>query len=195
MKFPCCTAAILSVLCGVVYASPASAKAGDKPWTACVWSQAPDSAAAWLAMPVPTWQSAYTDANVLLGHRLIALCDATAALPLKPNRMPNWKSLAASLRRSKPKAQPTGAAGAASPFEVQLCRSSLNKDGRSFIYLYEIVRRHAGSDTVSFQQYYTEAEGQSLKLPQDLRIMPGESGGTHSRTCQQIGPKGELIDA
>ena len=184
---------IVAVLASFVPAAPASAKAGDKAWADCVWSQAPESAAAWLAMPIPTWQSAYTEANVLLGHRLIASCDATAALPLKPNRMPNWKSLATTLRRSKPKAQSAGAA-ASSP-EVLLCRSSLERDGRSFTYLYEIVRRQAGSDTISFQQFYTEAEGRSLKLPQDLRIMPGESGGTQVRSCQPIGPKGELINA
>jgi hypothetical protein len=184
---------MVAVLAFLVSAAPASAKAGDRAWADCVWSQAPDSAAAWLAMPIPTWQSAYTEANVLLGHRLIASCDATAALPLKPNRMPNWKSLAATLRRSKPKAQ--SIAAVTSHPEVLLCRSALDKGGRSFTYLYEIVRRQAGSDTISFQQFYTEAEGRSLKLPQDLRIMPGESGGTQARSCQPIGPKGELINA
>ncbi|MDP8912526.1 MAG: hypothetical protein M3N39_02985 [Pseudomonadota bacterium] len=143
-------------------------------------------------MPVPSWRSAYTEANVLLGHRLISLCDAAVANPMRPNRMPNWKNIASALRQGKPKTQaPAPQSGSA---EVLLCQSALRKDGRSFTHLYEIVRRQAGSETTSFQQYYTEAEGQALKLPQDLRTVP-QNASEVVRTCKVIGPRGELTDA
>ena len=170
----------------------ADAKVGDKAWAQCVWSQAPASASKWLTMPVPTWQSSYTEPAVLLGHRLIALCDATAADPLRPNRMPKWKSLAAALRRNQPKAEAPAASGAAA--EIWVCESALEKDGTAVPFLYEVVRRAGETEVVSFQQYYADAQGQALKLPQDLRIVP-ENASDAKRTCRAIGPEGELANA
>lgn len=179
------TAALVLGLIGL--SAAAHSKAGDKAWSQCVWSQAPQSADAWLSMPVPTWQSGYSEANVLLGHRLIALCDASAVDPLKPGKMPNWKAIAAALRRERPKALPATATATA---EVMLCRSSVEE----LTFLYEIVRREAGRESISFQQYYDQIQGQSVKLPQGLRVLPREASLV-KRSCQVIGPKGELQTA
>ena len=170
--------------------TPAMAKAGYRNWAQCAASQAPDSVTAWLAMPLPVWASNFTDSNVLLGHRLVALCDPTAIDPVKPNRMPSWKSLAAALRREAK----TVPAPAVVPIDVLICESSISEDGKKSTYLYEIVRRSNGTETISFQQYYGQIQGQQVKLPQDLRMLPKE-GTPVARTCRLIGPKGELTDA
>jgi len=106
--------------------------------------------------------------------------------------MPNWKAIASALRRQKP--QRVGAAAANSDVEVTLCQSKMEKDGRSFTYLYEIVRREAGKETISFQQFYSVTDGQALKLPQDLRISPKDPAQVR-RSCRVVGPKGELSNA
>ena len=134
-------------------------------------------------MPRPNWQTPFTSANVLLGHKLIAGCSAEAANPLRPNREPNWRALASALKRAKPGAAPAGAA------EVLLCRSSTAKDGQSSLFLYEIVRRAGGAEVTSHRQYMTEYNGNAVKLPQDLRVVP-EPGIEVTRSCDPIGSDG-----
>ena len=171
---------------------PAYAKAGDKAWAQCVWSQAPNTANLWLSSPVPTWQTKYDDLSVRLGHRLIALCDGSIPDPLRPNRIPSWKAFASVLKGNKPKTPaPDNATNKA---QVFLCRSSIVNAGNAVTFLYEFVRRADGKDTISFQQYYTHDQGMALKLPQDLRIVP-KTTETVSRKCQSIGENGELTDA
>jgi hypothetical protein len=189
VKFVVTIAALAFGLFGLT--GSAIAKPGDKAWSQCVWSSAPESAHAWLAMPLPTWQSNYTEPNVLLGHRLTALCDTSSVDPLKPNRMPNWKSLAAALRREHPKQAPPSAPAAV---DVLLCRSTVEGNGEPLTFLYEIVRREGGRETVAFDQYYDRVQGQPLKLPQDLRIKPKDPSLV-KRSCQVIGAKGELLPA
>jgi hypothetical protein len=169
-------------------AEPASAKAGDPAWAQCVWATAPDAAAAWLAMPRPKWMTPYSDPSVLLGHKLLATCDASVANPMKPNRMPSWGAVAAALRKAKPKA-PAPSARPAQP--VALCETSTEQGGVRRVFLYEVVRQGAGGETIAFQQYYANEGDLSLKLPQDLRIVP-EAGTKTKRSCRLIGDKGEL---
>jgi hypothetical protein len=133
----------------------------------------------------------YNEPSVLLGHRLLATCDNAAANPMKPNRMPNWGALASALRNGKPKA-PAVATKSAEP--VALCEVSTDDSGVRRVFLYEVVRRGAGAETIAFQQYYANEGDLPLKLPQDLRIVPAEGTKTE-RSCRLIGDKGELIDA
>ena len=171
--------------------APATAKAGDAAWAQCVWAAAPQAAEAWLAMPRPKWMTPYSDPSVLLGHKLLATCDTSEPNPLKPNRMPNWNSAAAALRKAKPKA-PAAASKAATP--VALCETSTDDNGVRRVFLYEFVRRGTGAETIAFQQFYANEGDVALKLPQDLRIMPKPETKTERR-CRLIGDKGELNDA
>lgn len=185
-----CTA-LAAVILGSLPSS-IEARVGDKTWTQCVWQQASASADAWLAMPVPAWASSATDANVLLGHKLIALCDSTALNPLKPNRMPNWKSISASLRRARPKMVVSSAP--APTTRVSLCTSQVSEDAQPVPFLYEIVEVDGGRDVVAFQQYVGDINGTIMKLPQDLRMVP-KADKAVTRTCREIGPTGELLSA
>lgn len=172
-------------------AAPAETKVGDKVWTQCVWKQAPVAADKWLSMPLPTWQSPVRGANVLLGHKLIALCDDTASNPLKPNRTPNWKDVSAALRRGKPKTAEAMRAGPAT--RVVLCESRIVDGAKPAPFLYEISKTVAGRDVAMFQQYVGNINGEAVKLPQDLRIMPSP-GKAVERTCRTITDEGELTD-
>ncbi len=172
----------------LVAPTPAAAKVGDRAWSQCIWNQAPQSAQAWLSMPLPTWQSNFTEPNLLLGHKLVALCDNGVADPRKPGRTPNWKSVAAALRRERPSSAPIADSAAA---DILLCQSSIDRNGRSVTFLYEIVRRNGAHESAAFSQYYGEVQGQAVKLPQDLRVQPPASAPI-SRSCQLIGPNGEL---
>lgn len=135
---------------------------------------------------------AFKGANVLLGHKLIALCDNTAIDPLKPNRMPNWKAAASALRRSKPK---TSFIAAARPVtRVALCETRIDDGGKPVSFRYEITKNVTGRDVTMFQQHVGNVDGQEMKLPQDLRMVP-PAGKPVVRTCRDIGPKGELTDA
>lgn len=184
-------AAALALLLAVAPV-PAQAKAGDSAWAQCVWSQAPLSAAKWLAMPLPTWESTFSDSNLLLGHMLIATCDESAANPKKPNRSPAWKALAAALKASRPAALPS--AHPARAVDVLLCQSALTGDEAPYVYLAEVVRRAGGRETTSFQQYFVRHDGRQVMLPQDIRTIPAADAHI-DRTCRAIGPEGELGDA
>jgi hypothetical protein len=185
------SAAAAAVMCVAIPSGSASAKAGDAAWGRCVWATAPEAAEAWLVMTPPKWMTPYNDPSVLLGHKLLATCDESVANPLKPNRMPNWGSLAAALRKAKPKA-PSEARRPAQP--VALCQTSAEQGGVRRVFLYEVVRRREGGETTAFQQYYANEGDLPLKLPQDLRIVP-EAGTPTERSCRLIGDKGELTDA
>jgi hypothetical protein len=177
--------------CFALPSAPAAAKAGDQAWAQCVWATTPAAAVAWLSLPAPKWMTSYSEANVLLGHKLLATCDAAEANPLKPNRMPNWGSVAAVLRKAKPKA-PAPASRAAAP--IALCQTSIDDQGTRRVFLYEVVRRGPGAESIAFQQYYANEGDLPLKLPQDLRIVP-KLGTETERSCRLIGDKGELSDA
>ena len=174
----------------LLFAGTAHAKVGDGAWAQCVWDSAPQSAAKWLNLPVPTWKSEELGANVLLGHRLIALCDATPADPKRTNRTPAWSSVAATLSRSRPKGDLPLAKQ--SQVEALLCETRIAGD--TFVFLYDVVRRAGGADTIVSQTYYGQIQGQAMKLPQDLRMLPKE-GQKIERTCRIIGAEGELTDA
>jgi hypothetical protein len=174
-----------------LWSGAAEAKVGDGAWAECVWTQAPASAAKWLMMPTPQWVTPFTEPNVLLGHKLAALCDSTSVDSKRPNRMPNWKTLAAALRKAQPK---TPSAAGTEGSAVALCQSQAEQEGETFIYLYEIVRRSAAGESVAFQQYFANVDGQTAKLPQDLRVVPPE-GTEVERSCRLIGAEGELTDA
>lgn len=177
-----CAAALVAA---TLSPGPAWAKPGDAAWAQCVQASMPGEAAAWTAMPRPTWQTPFTSASVLLGHKLIAGCSADAANPLKPNREPNWRALGSALKRAKPATAPASAA------EVLLCRSSTTKDGRPSLFLYEIVRRAGGAEMTSFRQYMIEHNDNPVKLPQDLRMVP-EAGAEVARSCSPIRGDGTL---
>lgn len=171
-------------------ATPAAAKVGDKAWAQCVWSNAWESADAWLNLPLPTWQTKYDERSILLGHRLIALCDESVPDPLRPNRMPNWKAMASALKSTKPKTPPA----LQSNEVVKLCTYSTSLDNIAQTYLYEFVRTIDGKDRISFQQYYAHDQGMALKLPQDLRMVP-DSKQEVMRVCKIIRDSGDLTDA
>lgn len=174
------------------FPTAAEAKAGDPAWAKCVWTQVPGPAAKWLSMPLPTWDTPFSESNLLLGHLLIAQCDESAANPLKPNRMPNWKAIAAALKQARPATAP---APPPSPVQVLLCQSSVTPaDAPPYVYLYDVVRRAGGKDRISFQQYFGSVGGKYVKVPQDLRMVPG-SESRIERSCRAIGPEGGLADA
>lgn len=170
----------------------AEAKAGDPAWARCVWTQAPLSAARWLAMPLPTWQSSFSDGNLLLGHLLIATCDESGVNPKKPNRSPDWKALAAALKASRPATLPTAQPAAA--VEVLLCESTATGDAPPYLYLAEIVRRVGGKEKTSFQQYFATHGGKAVILPQDIRAIPAAKARI-DRSCRPIGPEGQVGNA
>jgi hypothetical protein len=187
-----CFLPLIAIAVTGTWAAPSLAKPGDVNWAQCVWSKEPEAANKWLLMPTPSWQSKFTEANVLLGHKLIAMCDGGVADPLKPGHEPKWPSLASALKRAKPKSeQPSGAGSADAVF---LCQTSSSKDGKMFTHLAEIVRRTGGSEAIAYQQYFAEAEGAQVKLPQNLRSLPKDDVPV-GRVCQEIGTDGELADA
>jgi hypothetical protein len=178
-------AALLSM---TFFARSAWAKFGDKAWVQCVWETAPQSATKWLSLPLPTWQTSEKSTNVLLGYRLMALCDATS-VEVSKNKIPSWKSVADVLAHSRPEG---GAAQKPPQAEALLCESKIAGD--SFVYLYDVVRRLGGSDMIVSRQYYVDDHERPVKLPRDLSIAPKE-GQKIERACHIIGPEGELTDA
>jgi hypothetical protein len=179
---------VVAALAGTA-AAPAAAKTGDKAWAACVWQAAPASAAAWLAMPTPDWQAPFKAPASLLGARLFALCGTPAAAELKPNRIPDFRRLASSLKAARP----------ATPGEVdrpearvELCRYQLPGE-RPFTFRYDVVRVDGTQRTITLQRYYDQVDGQPVRLPQDLRIMPKEP--IAAPACAPITARGTLADA
>lgn len=191
-RFPLgCAGAALALLAST-FPATAQARAGDPAWAKCVWSQAPLSAAKWLAMPLPSWNSSFSDSNLLLGHRLIALCDESPINPKKPNRAPAWKALASALKASRPGTLPPAQPGAAA--DVLVCQSTATGDEPAFVYLAEIVRRVGSKERTSFQQYFTSHQGKQVLLPQDIRTIPAANARI-DRSCRPIGQEGEVGDA
>jgi hypothetical protein len=190
-RYPLCGLAALGLLL-TTFPAAAEAKAGDAAWAKCVWAQVPVSADKWLSMPLPSWNSSFSDRNLLLGHLLIATCDESGVNPKKPNRSPNWKALAAALKASRPATVPT--AQPAPQVDVALCRSTATEDGPPYLYLAEIVRRVGGKDKPSFQQYFASHQGKPVMLPQDIRTVPASSARI-DRSCRSIGPEGEVAGA
>ena len=169
------------------WSPPVAAKVADSAWARCVWESDPKGAGAWLAMPVPAWSTLVTARESLLGYRLAALCDDTAAEPKKPNRMPPFKAMASALRKAKPKGTlPDAVSG---PPAVLLCE--IRAAGSNFVHRYQIVRRGQMGESVAFEQHMTLANGMTVKLPAGLRAM---AEGETSRTCRRIGSGGELAD-
>ncbi len=192
-----CSAWIRSALLAVAAAAacalgagPAQAKAGDSAWAQCVWRTAPLSASNWLGMDPPTWSNDMV-ASELLGHRLIAICSTDEANERKPGHFPAWKSLADVLRRTRP-AQ-AGAADMSDPV-VQLCKSFATKDGHTAFYKFDVVRVSGSARTIVYQQYFTEHEGKAVRIPQDLRMLPGADTAV-STECKAITAAGSLQDA
>jgi hypothetical protein len=180
-----------AVVCLVGAAAPAAAKPGDDAWAQCVWRTAPVSAANWLAMATPRWSNEMETPSELLGHRLIAICSTEEANPRKPGHFPSWNSLAGTLRRARPK-QP-GAMDLPDP-AVHLCKSFATTDGRTSLYLADVVRVSGGGRKTIFQQYFTEHLGRAVRMPQDLRMMLGTDVAS-STTCRAISATGSLEDA
>ena len=183
---------LIAIVVTGVLAAPSVAKPGDANWAQCVWSKAPEAANKWLSMPTPSWQSKFTGANVLLGHKLAAMCDGGVADPLKPGHEPKWSSLASALKGAKPKSQQPSDGGTTDA--IFFCQSSYSKDGKPFTHLAEIVRRADNGEVIAYQQYFADADGAQVKLPQDLRSIP-KDGVPVERACQEIGTDGELVDA
>ena len=175
----------------LLLAAPAGAKVGDAEWAQCVVRSDPQGTQAWLKMAMPTWATDFDAANLLLGHRLAALCDATAVIASKPKRPPNWNALASSLRKAASKAPIS--AGAA-PVTIKLCTSAMPDNGKDMPFLRQIVRTEADTDVVVFEQYYGNVQGRSVKLPTDLRVVP-KGNSAVKRECRAIGSNGELSNA
>lgn len=183
-------AASAALALGLALAAPASAaKPGDAEWARCVWRTAPASASHWLAMPRPRWTDPFGAPHVLLGHRIAALCTKERADPMRANREPAWQWLETALRRAAPAAADYGAEEP----NILLCSSSHAGAGEAPVrFLAEIVRAEGGRRTVAFQQYFTQAGGVEVKLPQDLRV--AVAGETLSE-CRSIGASGSLGEA
>jgi hypothetical protein len=105
--------------------------------------------------------------------------------------MPNWGRLMSALRNARPRALP-----AAQPQEppVFLCVHRYSVDGRDVPYRYDIARGSEAEPIIAFQQYFTEANGNRVRLPQDLRTVPAAGAATVSQ-CSMITTSGELADA
>jgi hypothetical protein len=183
--------ASLMALAYFVTITPAAAKVGDKAWASCVWQTSPKSADNWLSMKPATWQDPFEGSSSLLGLRLAALCGAMPAIELKPNRLPNFKQFAAMLKSTRPKA-PLGKDSDSSA--IELCAFSLSKDEKPFYFRYDVVRIDVGGRTITFQQYFADADGMQLRLPQDLRVLP-KTDDAITTNCRRIANNGSLTDA
>jgi len=185
---------LLTALClsaGLALATPAAAKPGDKAWATCVWQTAPASAAAWLTMTPPDWQVPFETPASLLGYRLSALCGTDVVDERKPNRFSSFAKLAGVLKSARPA---TPGNSDRDDARVELCRSQLADGDRLFTYRYDVVRVEAATRVTTFQQYYDDLDGQAVRLPQDLRIVP-KADQKVTTLCQQIGPDGLLAAA
>ena len=185
----CGLALLLSPLPG-----PAEAKVADSAWASCVWAKAPLSAEKWLSMPLPNWDTSFSESNLLLGHLLIATCDESEANKLKPNHSPDWKAMAGALKRSRPATLPPPAPAGPQAATILLCQSTVTGEAPPYVYLAEVVRRLGAKDRTNFQQYFLSVGGKAARIPQDMRMQPGPKDRV-DRACRRIGPEGELADA
>ena len=181
----------LAVLGTGGWTAPATAKPGDKAWATCVWQTTPTSAVNWLGMTPPDWQAPFESPASLVGLRLSAICGTAPAAELKPNRYYNFKTLAAVLKASRPASAGVADAVAA---RTELCRHRMDVEGRKMTYRYDVVRIDGAVRTVTFQQFYDEADGMPIRLPQDIRILP-KADQTVTTLCNPITSSGTLADA
>lgn len=170
----------------------AQGRAGDRAWATCVWQTAPRSAANWLAMAAPAWTDNLATPAERLGHRLIAICANQGADERRPNRNPRWSALMSSLRGARPR-EPGGEDRPAPA--TLLCAHHVRSGGAGILYRIDIVRAAAGGERlITFQQYFLEHQGRSLRAPQDIRHLPA-AGAELSVECRAITAAGALADA
>jgi hypothetical protein len=167
------------------------ARVGDREWARCVWETAPNSAHNWIAMPTPRWQDNMATPAERLGHRVIAVCHQEAADERRPNRNPRWDALKSALRSARPRE--FGAPSANAPV-VELCRNTVRDGGSESIFRIDIVRVSGDQRVTIFQQHFGDHQGQPLRLPQDLRMVP-PAGAETLAECWPISENGELEGA
>ena len=175
----------------LAFGAPADARVGDGAWAECVWRTAPESAQNWLGMRAPVWTDNLATPAEMLGHRLIAVCSNEAADERRPNRNPNWNQLISAVRRARPDQPATSEEGAPS---VWLCRNMIRVGDLDTTYRVDIERRAGDSRITVFQQYFTQHQGQAVRMPQDLRALP-PAGAQTSVECRAIASTGALADA
>lgn len=213
---------ILALLVATIFSGSLQAKVGDKAWTSCVWNIAPVSASTWLKMESPTWNENMDSASERLGFRIFAICNIDAVDQGKPNRMPNWNSLRATLKSAKPKTD-TQLASVLDQIETadvqtKFCEHFVLGDSSRSLYLTDVVRAHKGVSTVVFQQYFSKigdgslavsdgkgravsfefagvpAGGSKLRMPQELKVTPSVDAKTET-ICKNIDSSGALTNA
>jgi hypothetical protein len=148
------------------------------------------SAQNWLGMRAPVWTDNLATPAEMLGHRLIAVCSSDAADERRPNRNPNWNQLMSALRRARPENPAISEEGAPS---VSLCRNMIRVGDQDTAYRVDIERRAGESRITVFQQYFTQHQGQPVRMPQDLRALP-PAGALTSVECRAITSTGALAD-
>jgi hypothetical protein len=183
--------AVLAGLALAFAAVPAEARVGDREWARCVWERAPVSAQNWIGMETPRWQDNMASRSELLGFRVVAMCTDEAADETRPNRMPNWSGLKSALRSVRPRE--LGTVDAETP-TVELCQHWARDGDRDTLFRVDVVHRNGDRRVTVFQQYFSDHEGQSVRLPRDLRMMP-PAGAQTSTECRQITNSGELQGA
>ena len=78
---------------------------------------------------------------------------------------------------------------------TQLCAHRARLGGANVLYRMDVVRVAAGGERLTtFQQYFLEHEGRSLRAPQDIRHIPA-AGTELSVECRAITAAGALADA
>jgi hypothetical protein len=181
-----------------------------------VWRTDAQAAGNWLKLKAPTWQDEYGSPAELLGYRLMAICDATAADPKKPNRLPSWKSMQQQLKSSRPKEVP-GASN--SQVQVKLCEYYSTKGEERALYLVEAVRVEGNASTTIHQAYFGQtdrnavrvvdyagrevnfqfggspAAGSTIRMPQATLIASPSEGYVSNKVCRAISEGGTLTDA
>ena len=76
-----------------------------------------------------------------------------------------------------------------------LCAHHLRFGASSILHRIDIVRIGAGGERlITFQQFFLEHQGRSLRAPQDIRHIPAP-GAEISMECRPIDADGMLADA